>query len=539
MNEKIIVSYVKSPSKWGESLFQQIKVILRDFSLQHNRSNNIPYEIQIIDIVEEAFNGNRVANLADCQRVSLDACLYSDIYIFDGSIEEGQFSQYQFAYDLMKHLDHVLIVSRTELPYNLEGRRKGGAPSWIVIGEEVGNINTKNDPRKLNANILNWVKGTLEQLELPRRNKMAGSLTLQNIMKISMNAVKKSDDRMEPFEKSALFISYLSRDYDILKNYFPQIEERTGLSKERFHYFAPGRVAKEFMTEKRRWELVSIADREMSKAGALLIFETEGYYRSWWTMGERMSVSYRFQKNWENCPNVYVVKVYYNDKGTLDFVWEELKTPEQKRNFFPALSEQQIRRLARRFANSDPDEAAYELDEKMVRQSNMPKFVKVFRAVAKGVMLSLLERDQWFRESFEETDEKGTLLENISQAMESENSYTHTKEFQTKRIVECSYCRETSVDLTIDNFIQLDMPYVYRIEDNELLECQDGTFVLQQKCPLHGSMHFIKNGFYYRFIQPRRGMVMGEKQTLVESIDRIDVYENEGHDTYKNFENSK
>lgn len=251
-------------------------MILRDFSLQHNRSNNIPYEIQIIDIVEEAFNGNRVANLADCQRVSLDACLYSDIYIFDGSIEEGQFNQYQFAYDLMKHLDHVLIVSRTELPYNLEGRRKGGAPSWIVIGEEVGNINTKNDPRKLNANILNWVKGTLEQLELPRRNK-----------------------------------------------------------------------------------------REMSKAGALLIFEMEGYYRSWWTMGERMSVSYRFQKDWENCPNVYVVKVYYNDKGTLEFVWEELKTPEQKRNFFPALSEKQIRRLARRFANSDPDEAAYELDEKM------------------------------------------------------------------------------------------------------------------------------------------------------------------------------
>lgn len=58
---------------------------------------------------------------------SMNACFYKDIIIFDGSIEDDRHDQYRFAYDLMKHLDHVLIVSRTELPYNFEGRRKGGA----------------------------------------------------------------------------------------------------------------------------------------------------------------------------------------------------------------------------------------------------------------------------------------------------------------------------------------------------------------------------------------------------------------------------
>ena len=50
---------------------------------------------------------------------SIIACLDSDVVIFDGSIEDG-YEQYRAALELMKCLDHILIVSRTPLPVNAD-----------------------------------------------------------------------------------------------------------------------------------------------------------------------------------------------------------------------------------------------------------------------------------------------------------------------------------------------------------------------------------------------------------------------------------
>lgn len=319
--------------------------------------------------------------------------------------------------------------------------------------------------------------------------------------------------------KSALFISYLSRDYDVLKKCFPQIEEYTGFQKENFHYFAPGKVAKEFMTEQRRWEIVSITDREMYKCGSLLVFETDGYFRSWWTMGERMSVAYRFREKWTECPTVYVAKVNLDNERIPEITWKVLDTPEQKQAFFPEISERQMRELARRFVSSDPNEAAYELDENTIRESQLPTIAKIPLAIIKGGVISLAERNGMLGEPFE----KSTLLENIYRAWESGNSYAHTEEFRTKRIVECPFCRENAQNMTINNFIQLDMPYMYRADEQKMTECDDGTLVLSQKCPVHGSIRLRKNGHYYRFIQPRYGKLMGAGKTLIEYIDKIEV----------------
>lgn len=518
--EKIIVSYIKSPSEWGEILFRQVKDLFEDFALRR-ADDGIRYKIEIKDIVNEVMSDGKSQELAACQEASLRACVYSDVVIFDGSIEDDNCNQYQFAYDLMKHLDYVLFVSRTELPYNFEGCIKGGAPSWIKIGEKPLVSETVNDRAQLNAGILKWLGQTLNRLELPRSNKQTSQLSLTNIVTETMRLIQRTDERMKCMESTALFISYLSRDFETLKECFGYIEHQTGFSKDSFHYFAPGKVAKEFMSEERRWEIVSVTDREMDKCGAILIFETDGYYRSWWTMGERMSVSYRFRKKWEECPTVYVVTVCSDGVNHRKLTWRVLNTPQQKRDFFPVLSEYQTRQLARRFANSDPDEAAYELDEKTIKESKMPFIAKIPRAIVKGMAVSLLEKTDFFGPS----EEKNTLAENIMQSWESENSYTHTKEFRTKRIVECKYCREAASDLTVDDFIRLDMPYVYHVDDEELIQGEDGTLILPQKCPVHGNIRLKKNGYYYRFIQPRRGKVMGAGKTIVEKIDRIDFDE--------------
>lgn len=477
------------------------------------------------DVVSEIMKREKLAKLLDYQYCSFRACLYSDIVIFDGSIENNSFEQYQFAYDLMKHLDYVLIISRTDLPYNFEGRRKGGAPSWIKIGENLSKWEDVTDPEQLNTYILEWLKNTLNQLELVGNNKLTKQSSISNIMEELNQLIKQSDKRMEPIEKSSLFISYLSKDFDILKAYFTHIEERTGLAKEGYRYFAPGKVAKEFMTEQRRWEIVSITDREIQKCGSVLIFETEGYYNSWWTMGELVSISYRYQNNWEKCPTIYIAKVYPNGNRDMELTWEVLNTPQQKRDFFPVLSERQKRSVARRFANSDPNEASYELDEKVIHQSQLPSVAKIPLSVMKGITMFIAEKTGLFSKLYDEPSEKNTLLKEISLAWESDNSYTHTREFRTKRIVECKYCRETALSLTIDNFIQLDMPYMYHVDDEELTRRDDDRLILSQKCPVHGVIKLRKAGFYYRFIQPRSGKLMGAQKTLIEQIDRVEFCE--------------
>ena len=54
MKKKILVSYIKSPSKWGEMLFQQSKALFEHFVLeQENKSGNAQYEFEVTDVVDE------------------------------------------------------------------------------------------------------------------------------------------------------------------------------------------------------------------------------------------------------------------------------------------------------------------------------------------------------------------------------------------------------------------------------------------------------------------------------------------------------
>lgn len=522
---RILISYIKSPSKYGESLLNNFQKWVSESLNRSRLPDGTEAEIVVEDVVEQVQSeaSDKKIMVLDCQEASLLACLHSDIIIFDGSIEDEDTSQYRFGYELMKHLDFVLIVSRTELPYNFEGARKGGAPSWIQIGEERSGIMPENAPEQSNKDILNWLKKTILQLELPRSDKQEANISTQ-IVSVTNAFIEVSKRRLADLRKSqpSLFISYLSKDYPRLKAIFPEIAVQTGIPIECFHYFAPGKVAKELMTERRRWEIVSVTDREIRKTDCIVVFETEGYHQSWWTMGEQMSISYEYQDHWSSCPDVYVAKADVNS-----IHWVKLSTPEQKQAYFPHITEEQKHRLARRFANSDPNEAAFELDPKLVRQAAQPALIKASRALMNGVALSFAEKTGILGEILGESSNPGerrfNFEKNISQAMESEFSYTHTSDFRKIRIIECPYCRqEFSKPLTIDDFIQLDMPYVYRVEDNELIE-KNGRLILDSKCPRHpGTIALRRNKCYSRFIQPRGKEKLNDKIVLIEQVDRIE-----------------
>ncbi len=534
--EDIIVSYVKGPSEWGEDLFRRTKELLEGLTPYQNKTTGEWYDIQVIDVVNQNWNGKKANTIAECQTLAANLCFCSDVFIFDASIEDSEASQYRFAYEPMRNLDYVLIVSRTDIPYNFEGRRKGGAPSWIRIGKKEEEWET--DPKLRNDQILDWLRAAFDRekspprfsftdapLELPRGDRLSEPLNIRNCVEVPMRTYKNSDARMKNAEASSLFISYLSRDYQSLEVVFDEIEKKTGVPICNFHYFAPGKVANELMTEERRWEIVSVTDREMDRAGTLVIFETEGYYRSWWTTGERMSVSYRYYRNWEKCPRVYIARLQTNNVVE----WEELKTAKQKQDFFPVINEKQKRELAQRFVYSDPYEASYEKNDILARQAEASAVVKVLRGIAKGTSMFLLEKmgvmDEFQTGDEEEPWEKGTLRDNISHAIASEDALPRRREFWTKRIVECPYCRESAPPLTLDNFIKLDMKYVYRVEDEELREDAEGFLTLASRCGKHESMKFKKNGGYFRFIQPRGGRIMRDKKMLVEYIERIDCVE--------------
>lgn len=471
---RILISYIKSPSKYGEALLDNFQKWVSESLNKSRLPDSTEAEIVVEDVVERVQNkaADKKVMVLDCQEASLLACLRSDIVIFDGSIEDEDTSQYRFGYELMKHLDFVLIVSRTELPYNFEGVAKKGSLSWVQALRRVPEEMLENEPEKLNTDILNWMKNTIFQLELPRSDKQVEARISPQIVSVTNAFIEVSKKRLSDLRKSqtSLFISYLSKDYPRLKAAFPEIAAQTGIPIESFCYFTPGRVTKELMTERRRWEIVNITDWEIQETDCIVVFETEGYYQSWWTMGEQMSISYKYQDHWSSCPDVYVAKTDANS-----IHWVKLSTPEQKQSYFPNITEEQKHRLARRFVNSDPDEVSFELDSQLARQAAQPALIKASRALIKGVSLSLAEKTGVLEEILGESSNPGerrfNFEKDISQAVKSEFSYTHTSDFRKIRIIECPYCRqEFSKPLTIDDFIQLDMPYVYRVEDNELIE---------------------------------------------------------------------
>lgn len=148
--------------------------------------------------------------------------------------------------------------------------------------------------------------------------------------------------------------------------------------------------------------------------------------------------------------------------------------------------------------------------------------------VVEDVSLSFAEKigvlEEILGESSNPGEKRSNFEKNISQTMESEFSYTHTSDFRKIRIIECPYCKkEISKPLTMDHFIQLDMPYVYRVQDSELVEQENGRLILNSKCPHHpGTIALRRNKCYSRFIQPRGKEKLNDKIVLMEQVDRIE-----------------
>lgn len=126
---------------------------------------------------------------------------------------------------------------------------------------------------------------------------------------------------------------------------------------EQIGYFPPGNLSHELMAVQRKWEIISVTDDFIRKCRQFWILAALGYAKSWWTLSERVTLSYIFAEAPEKCSDIYVARY---DSAAGCFQIEKYLDAEAKERFLPKISENTKQELARYFANSRPGVVGYE-----------------------------------------------------------------------------------------------------------------------------------------------------------------------------------
>ena len=520
----ITVAYITAPSREGRELFSMLKPALEK-AVWEKCGEQIDWAI----INHPDYPNCLGTNLAHRQSIAFNCCYGADLVIFDGSLEDKNIdrnvscfkiddpsridnpalvieemmgmafqntnnydvnaettnghvcSQYEYALLPMTSFEHVLIVSRSKLPYNFEGFRKGGAPSWLrshIVSNE-GKIK-KETFKRTNSDITDWILKTLHCIELPRENKEIPQTTDDVVDKF----LEKKFDRAKD-ERHDIFVSYLSRESRFLNN--PEPIEKFLLDKaasiikgtgDSFIYAPPGDLSNELMTEQRRWELVSMIDRQMHQCKAVLLYMTDGYLRSWWTFAELICLAYRvhytddeWSDGWN--PTIYVVSQNRTEIN-------KLSTYEEMEAFLPKMTQEQCDELVKRFSSSDPSQATPEWDEAFSFEKIPNELKERYAEIA--------------------SENLGYSKERI---LASLNSYVQTDDFRKKLVVECKECGQQN-DYTVDDFIRLRYSHRISLQENKL--------------PCGHKVKIKDGGIYYRYLPPRFGVVVNKEGCVVKPV---------------------
>ena len=496
-------------------------------------------------------------NLAQRQWLGMCSCLMSDIVIFDGSLDKDDndknYSQYEYAISNMTSLDYVLIVSRTQLPYNFEGLRKGGAPGWIQMKNMSDEYKEFDIIRsKKNLEILNWIIEIIHHsnIELPRKKKLVefNNIDEKKITELNLSLIEDSQLRMKEYDKNNLFVSFISQhsmyangmnknkmDLSMERMIFKNIIGKNIEKDMIIHYLPPGKTSNEIMTEERRWELVSIIEREMRRHDSILIYNSEDYKYSWWTTAEKIALSYVYRHGTKKDFTLYVAEPQFLRNKDSNITIKILKTEQEITDFLPKINDEQSLRIARRFAQSDPYQASYEFIEQIHQISNMTDIQKFGMAILTSMGSHLLLGNDTFKNHFKNTKEG--FIETIKRGLKSFNSYTYTADFWEDIVFDCIECKKEyytnypEAEYSVDEFINLSKPFTrkFSLEDSQAIRkllSDNPNSTLKVKLPKCGKRgHEIKlqrNGSYFRFLQPRLGIIVNSEGKLLESIDVIE-----------------
>lgn len=516
--EPITIAYFKAFTPQGEELYSLFKTKMSGYILRG-------HPVKILE--QTTYN----------MMTSILACLNYDVVIFDGSIEDDVHTQYRAAIELMKGLDHVLIVSRTFLPFNFEGMRKGGAPSFISTGttEYSGSMN--------NAEILEWIIDTLEHssMELPRRlrlnmNEQECRKNPAIVQKIEGQMIQAASERKEI--NQGIFVSYLSRyskayqgqhpDVPCVEEVFDLICRTNDVRMKDILYFPPGRISLEFMTEQRRFEIAHSTENVIVGCKAFWIYETPDYYSSWWTYGERLSLVHSFGHVMEKCPDIYVVKPYKAADGNWSFSLQKYLSVEEKREFLPKLTADQAIELHNLYINSNSSTVGYEQVSKMRALAQMPTpLLRMHLNIEKFAFLRQMELiidnlpmdDEEKQMAFKEMEDTDSLIKSI-------RAYGYSKKFWENHIVECPFCRVNSkkaVNLEQYMFFKSNRFYSFSPRQYDAVRnTVKAKGICNFRLPCGHEVSLGQSDFvYYRWWTVKSDVPTGPNGALLEKIDTI------------------
>ncbi len=497
MGNKITVSYFKCDSGDGNELFQIVKDMLEQMEIGGKRAEVILRENNPFPAME--------------------AYLFDDTIIFDASLEDaGQKpgdigSQYDAMLEQMKSACHVLTVSRSQIPFNVMCVWKGGYPNYIKTG--VSEYKETLD----NGEILAWIKEMFlqkgESLINPCKpdREFYEDLPAQEKMRVLYDRIMENADRAAemPKQKDEVFVSYLSR----YSKYFPggqlsesgytvedliaYIADTQNISKEKIGYFPPGNLSRELMTVQRKWEIVSVTDDFIRECRQFWILSAPGYAKSWWTLSERVTLSYILAKEPENCPDIYVAK-YDAENGS--FRVEEYLDEAAKKRILPKLDDSMVKELSRYFANSRQGTVGYESVRPMRVMHYLPE--QAVRFVSKHTYKMMEEYFPVLLEGMEMTEE-----EYAESAVQAKQSDVYAKSFWEDWIMECPYCKAQSSNGRYDRETFLSpgkSSFCHIVKKQEFLyDAGKGRYAVV--CRTCGHKFYFRKGFIYRWY-PIRGI---------------------------------
>jgi hypothetical protein len=504
----ILVTLFAATSKAGQELALALKTTLETMKI-----NNFPITMDVISDGDQAD--------------LMQAGMRDDIVIFDASIEDATGSNYKAANMWPCIMAHFLVVSRTRLPLNFQTLRDGGTPD--TSGE------IANRPYFLtNDYLIQWVQDQVrkltphiprpasERLDIPHGRFSQYS---EEIKRISRHLLQVSADIFEAERKSnnRAFVSYLSR-YSKYYPHRPQqcegfhvealVDQIQNSHRERpfpVLYYPPGALSSEFMTEHRRWQVVSIIDRRIRLVDEFYVFETPDYFNSWWTLAELAALAYIRHDDATKVPKIY--RCQPQRKGLI--------ITDAAPDFVQKLTDQVARQFGRYLSNSDPFTMGLETIKRMQKVRRLPKFLQWLQFKATQPL------SDWLMEFIPFTDEEQHQMQEVSGTFNfdryREMIYSHVFEdsFWEDRIVTCPICSQenrNSSAFDFNTFLLSEQQGQYRVSQSDL------SIILQQhywKCPKHDDKFQVvkdKDHPQYQWWPVRMGKPTGPEGRYIEKI---------------------
>lgn len=495
MKEKVIISYFKCDSHQGDELYRKTKC-----ELEHRGIQGL--DIEVILRANDTLLGR-------------DAFMCDDVVIFDASLEgEEAGQQYDALMEVMLYSEYVLIVSRTILPFNVFGTWKGGYPRYLRAGV------AHYQESLTNQEILLWLEKTLGKMHLPNPRKMPmkefQKLTVDDRVR-ALCARSRADYATEEVgykQSLQVFVSYCSRysacyfnqslqngSYTV-ENLIDYISKTQSIPNNEIGYFPPGKLSRELMTLQRRWEVVSETFKLIFACNEFWILDAPGYWESWWTLSERITLSYILSVLPEYCPHIYIAKF---DSKRGDFEVKAYLSLEEKRKLLPKLSQRALRTIRLYFANSRTNSIGY------IRNSEYR------RLAAKYIYASLPGPGEWRDEyamTMAETEE--LLRPYWGQRPDSDS-------FWDDFILECPVCRQKAkhTHYSEDEFLFPQKNSFYHvIRKEDLFQTEQGTFCYT--CPTCGDRFYFHPESYYRWYPMGEESVLGLPNAKL--VERKEIY---------------